>query len=29
MNCDLWYDLYKVDRNNILYLPKERRTYIW
>ena len=29
MNTDLWYDLYGVDRNNILYLPKERRTYIW
>ena len=29
MNTDLWYELYGVDRNNILYLPKERRTYIW
>lgn len=29
MNTDLWYDLYGVDRNCNLYLPKERRTYIW
>ena len=29
MNTDLWYELYDVDRNNILYLPEERRTYIW
>ena len=29
MNTDLWYDLYNIDRNSILYLPKERRTYIW
>lgn len=29
MNTDLWYDLYNVDRDNILYLPKERRAYIW
>lgn len=29
MNTDLWYQLYGVDRNNVLYLPKERRTYIW
>ena len=29
MNTDLWYDLYNVDSNNLLYLPKERRTYIW
>ncbi|MBR4809159.1 MAG: M13 family metallopeptidase [Bacteroidales bacterium] len=29
MNTDLWYDLYDVDRNNDLYLPVERRTYIW
>ena len=29
MNTDLWYDLYGVDRNNILYLPPERRTHIW
>ena len=28
-NCDLWYDLYDVTRNNILYLPVERRTCIW
>ena len=29
MNTDLWYDLYNVDRNNLLYLPVERRAYIW
>ena len=29
MNTDLWYELYNVDRNNILYLPPERRSYIW
>ena len=29
MNTDLWYELYGVDRNNILYLPPERRTRIW
>ena len=29
MNTDLWYELYDVDRNNILYLPPKRRTYIW
>ena len=29
MNTDLWYDLYDVDRNNHLYLPQERRAYIW
>ena len=29
MNTDLWYELYNVDRNNILYLPPERRTRIW
>lgn len=29
MNTDLWYDLYDVDRNNLLYLPPERRTKIW
>lgn len=29
MNTDLWYDLYDVNRNSILYLPKEERTYIW
>ena len=28
-NCDLWYNLYDVSRNNMLYLPVERRTYIW
>ena len=29
MNCDLWYDLFGVDRNCKLYLPQERRAYIW
>ena len=29
MNTDLWYDLFDVDRNCKLYLPKERRAYIW
>lgn len=29
MNTDLWYDLYDVNRDNILYLPKDRRAYIW
>ena len=29
MNTDLWYELYDVDRDNILYLPPERRTRIW
>ena len=29
MNTDLWYELYNVDRNCVLYLPPERRTYIW
>ena len=29
MNTDLWYELFDVDRNNILYLPPERRAYIW
>lgn len=29
MNTDMWYDLYNVTRNNLLYLPPERRVYIW
>ena len=29
MNTDLWYDLYNVDRDKLLYLPTERRAYIW
>ena len=29
MNSDMWYDLYEVNRNHILYLPPEKRTYIW
>ena len=29
MNTDLWYELYNVTRDNKLYLPPERRSYIW
>lgn len=29
MNIDLWYELYNVTRENLLYLPQERRTHIW
>jgi len=29
MNTDLWYELYDVNRDHILYLPPERRAYIW
>ena len=29
MNTDQWYTLYNVTRDNLLYLPKERRAYIW
>ena len=29
MNTDLWYDLYGVNKNHLLYLPPERRAYIW
>ena len=29
MNTDLWYDLFGVDRNCKLFLPEERRAYIW
>ena len=29
MNTDLWYDLYGVNRSHLLYLPPERRAYIW
>ena len=29
MNTDLWYKLYDVNRNNLIYLPRDRRTYIW
>ena len=29
MNIDRWYELYNVTPENILYLPKERRTYLW
>ena len=29
MNTDMWYNLYNVNRNHLLYLPVERRSYIW
>lgn len=29
MNTALWYDLYKVNRNHILFLPEQQRTQIW
>ena len=29
MNTDLWYELYGVNRNNVLYLDEDERTYIW
>lgn len=29
MNTDLWYDLYNVNQNHLLYLPENRRSYIW
>ena len=29
MNSDMWYQLYNVTPENLLYLPPERRTYIW
>ena len=29
MNTDLWYDLYNVNQNHLLYLPAKRRAYIW
>ena len=29
MNTDLWYELYDVTRDHKLYLPEERRAYIW
>ena len=29
INSDMWYDLYEVNRNHILYLPPEKRTHIW
>lgn len=29
MNTDLWYNLYDVNGKNLLYLPKDRRAYIW
>ena len=29
MNTDCWYDLYGVNRSHRLYLPTERRAYIW
>lgn len=29
MNCDRWYELYDVKEGDKLYLPVERRTYLW
>ena len=29
MNTDPWYELYNVTRDHKLYLPVERRAYIW
>ena len=29
MNTDLWYNLYNVNQNHLLYLPVNRRAYIW
>ena len=29
MNCDRWYELYDVQEGDKLYLPVERRTYLW
>ena len=29
MNTDIWYELYGVNRNNVLYLAEDERTYIW
>lgn len=29
MNTDMWYDLYNVNQSHTLYLPVERRAYIW
>ena len=29
MNTDMWYNLYNVNRNHLLYLHVERRSYIW
>ncbi len=29
MNCDRWYELYDVKWGDKLYLPEERRTYLW
>jgi predicted metalloendopeptidase len=29
MNTDAWYNLYNVNKNHLLYLPANRRTYIW
>ena len=29
MNCDRWYELYDVQAGDKLYLPVERRTYLW
>ena len=29
MNIDGWYDLFDVTRENTLFLPKDKRTYLW
>lgn len=29
MNVDRWYELFDVRRENALYLPKEKRCYLW
>ncbi len=29
MNTDSWYNLYNVNQNHLLYLPVNRRAYIW
>ena len=29
MNTDMWYNLYNVNQNHLLYLPVNRRAYIW
>ena len=29
MNTDVWYSLFDISRDDKLWLPEERRTYIW
>ena len=29
MNIDKWYELFNVKRENTLYLPQEKRCYLW